>query len=162
VRYAIVLLAACTTPLDLDGHYRVDSYTRNPSSCTATGDEIARPFPAFEIAARSFAGVTIYPAYACDDAGRCAADNDAMWSLVVVEDDLDQVEITSAASAGAGCALRSEELVIAAAGAGVVLAHRTLEVQIEPYDPRTCTTENAAAQRARMTCVSLVHLVGNP
>ena len=160
----LLFLAACGEDPDFDGLYRVESNTLATGSCDAPGDELEREFPMFEIRARDFAGVRIYPVYPCDERGACDADNDGTWSLVVVEDDLDQVSSTFAGSGeGDSCVLGSQDLVIAAGEEDgvVVLQARTLEVVIEPYDPDTCTTEHAKLYRGRMDCVMLEELVGS-
>lgn len=158
----LLLLAACSESPDFDGLYRVERHTLATGSCDAPGDALETAYPMFEIRARDFAGVTVYPVHPCDERGACDDDNDGRWALVVVEGDLDQVSSTYAASGDDACVLGSQDLVIAAGEAEgvVVLQARTLEVVIEPYDPDTCTTANARRNRGRMECVALEELVG--
>lgn len=159
---AISLLAACREGPDFDGLYRVESYTRNETSCTGPGPEIERPYSQFKIEERDFFGVTIYPAYPCDEDGACDADNDSNWSLVVLEDDLDQVSFTYALSEGNSCILASQDLVIAGVEGSLVLQNRSTQLVLEPYDANTCNPENAEAKRDKMECVTLLELVGSP
>lgn len=158
----LALVAACNTP-DFDGRYRVESYTLDSSSCDGPGEEIVPEYSTFEIRHRKLFGVRIHPVYSCDDDGTCAADNESDWSLVVIEDDLDLVAFEYAISNGNSCVLASVDQVIDdSVGGGVVLQNRNYELVLEPYDPRTCTTDNAKAMRDNMRCASVLELVGVP
>lgn len=159
-------MVGCSPRPDLDGLYRVTSYTLNQVSCAQPGAEIEPEFPRFRIEGRSFFGVTIYPVYPCAEDGVCSENNHELWNLVTVEEDLDKVSMTTAASAGDSCVLGSVDLVIDRIGGRfdgeVVLQRRTRELAIEPYDATTCTTDRAEAARDEMACVELLQLVGAP
>jgi hypothetical protein len=153
-------LVGCSPDPDFDGLYRVESYTLTEASCAEPGVEIEREFPKFRIKGRDWFGVTLYPVYPCDEDDVCAEENLGTWGLVTVEEDLDQVSSVSAGSGDDSCVLQSVDLVIEGAEGEVVLQSRTYELVLEPYDPATCTTDNAKARRGAMQCVRILQLVG--
>lgn len=158
--WTFVLTASCISP-GFDGTYRVASYTLNKSSCTEPGEAIDRGYSRFKIDERQFGGVSIYPVYPCLEGAACQTDNDEVWSLVVIERDLDNVEISYAQTEGNTCLLRSEDKTIeAGADGGVVLRSKSMRLTLAPYDPTTCTTDNAKAMRPSMTCGAMMELVG--
>jgi hypothetical protein len=164
-QFAIVLalaLGGCSSRPDFDGLYTVDSYSLNEVSCSEAGAAIEPEFTRFEVRSRDWFGVTIYPVYPCDDSGSCAEDNDARWSLVTLEEDLDQVSMTSAASAGNTCLLSAVDLVIDGVEGNLVLEERTFQAVLEPYDASTCTPGRAEAMQDEMACAQLRQLVGTP
>ena len=163
---ALSLIAtACSTP-DFDGYYQVSSYAVSTDGCASGWSEIEPEFLHFRIRERSLFGVTIYPLHACDGLGNCDVDNHDQWNLVTVEDDQDQVSMTTSASENDVCWLSAVELVIDSnpdpESDGVVLERRIRQLMLEPYAARDCTPNRAKAMRNRMECLEVLRIIGIP